>query len=117
MALLVPLGVLTAGVYFIPWKDPAGRRRALWLLILPLPALAMIAFGPLGFVHKPYDERTTALLMRAQDVGVAASAIVGLGLLAALKDVRRSALILGVAVLVVTIAVAGANQIVISPSS
>jgi hypothetical protein len=55
--------------------------------------------------------------MRAQDVGVAASAIVGLGLLAALKDVRRSALILGAAVFVVTIAVAGANQIVISPSS
>jgi hypothetical protein len=114
---LAALGAVVVGVALVPWRDPAVRRRAVFLGLLPAPAVLLVAFGPFGFIRGPYSDGLRATLLKAQNVGLGAAILLALVLVAWLPGARRGALLLGALAAFATLVVAGANEIVIDPRS
>lgn len=113
---VVLLGLVAGGLWLVPWKDPAARRRALWLLLLPLPAAAMLVFGPVVLFRYPAGP-LAGRLMTAQYVGMGASLVLALALAAALPRLRWASLTLGGVAVFCAMAVGGVNQIILAPGS
>jgi hypothetical protein len=114
---VVLLGLIAGGLCLAPWRDPAARRQAWWWLLLPVPAILLAVFGPLLLFRRPSDPALVQTLMNAQYVGMAASIVVVLSLVATLSKLRWSSLMLGAVAVFGAMAVGGINQIILAPSS
>lgn len=110
------LGLIGGGLWLAPWKDPAARRQLLWLLLLPLPAVAMLVFGPIVLFRYPTGAFAETL-SNAQYLGMGVSAAVAIALVAALPKLRWTSLALGAVAVFCALAVGGANQIIMTPGS
>lgn len=118
-AVLIMLLALVGGLVLLPWKDPAARRRAPLLLLLLLPPLLGAALGPMGFLRAPIDPDKLKLLLTFWDVlvGAAIAITVGLILITRIPRMRVAILLLGVVTAIATLAVAGANALIVAPGS
>ncbi|MEI9889952.1 MAG: hypothetical protein WDN45_04300 [Caulobacteraceae bacterium] len=120
MHLLLILGGLGAifalGLALVPWRDPAARRRALWLLLLPAPAIVLFAAGPMG-LWRARAGAQSALVLQMQHPGVLAAAALAIGLVALAPGLRRASLVLGGLAIFAAAAVAGANELILAPRS
>lgn len=117
-AVLIMLLALVGGLVLLPWKDPAARRRAPLLLLL-LPPLLGAALGPMGFLRAPIDPDRLKLLLTFWDVlvGAAIAITVGLILITRIPRMRVAILLLGVVTAIATLAIAGANALIVAPGS
>jgi hypothetical protein len=113
---IVLIGLVAGGLCLAPWKDPAARRQLRWLLLLPLPAAAMVVFGPMVLFRYPKGA-LAARLMDAQYVGMGVTAVLSMALVAALPRVRWTSIALGAVAVFCALAVGGVNQIILEPSS
>jgi hypothetical protein len=114
LAAIVIAGVAALALTY-PRDNPTGRRRLPWLLLLALPWVIGIVAGPMGLVEDLPDRK--AFLLTLQNVLIGLSIGLPLALLLPLAGARRITAVAGVINLVIMVAVAGANQLIIEPGS
>ncbi len=118
-AVLIMLLAFVGGLAVMPWRDPAVRRRAPLLLLLLVPPILGMALGPMGLLREPVDPSRLKLMLTFWDVlvGAAIAVTVGLILITKIPRMRVGILLLGVVASIATLAIAGANALIVAPGS
>lgn len=114
--LVAIAGVLVyCAVRFRPSPDDPVRRCLWKLLLLPIPWMLAVVFGPLGLLDADPSRRDAMLL--GQNVALVASVILPLALLPQMRGGRRLTLSVGALNLMLSLVVNGVSLMGIAPGS